>query len=379
MSPRDYYEILGVSKDSSQAEIKKAYRGLAKKYHPDLNPDNDEAEHKFKEANEAYEVLGNEEKRQRYDRFGHSGVNGQGAGGFGGGFGDFGDIGDIFGDFIGDIFGGGGRSQRRGPRKGKDLRYNLTITLEEVVNGTEKEISFKKIDNCKTCGGSGAAKGSSKRKCSTCNGTGTVNTTQNTPFGSFSSSKVCHACNGTGEVIETPCSSCHGTGKQRVDRKIKVKIPKGVDTNSMIPIRGEGEPGEYGGPKGDLYIVIHVKDHKFLNREGNDLYMDYSIDFVQASLGAEIEVPTISGNVILKIPAGTQPSMVFRIKEKGVPSVRGSHIGDQYVRVNVEIPKKLNERQRELMDQLAIEFGHDEKAVGTKKGFFDKVKNTFTN
>lgn len=379
MSPRDYYDILGVSKDANEAEVKKAYRQMAKKYHPDLNPDNKEAEQNFKEVNEAYEVLGNAEKRARYDRFGHAGVNGQGSGGFSGDFGGFGDIGDVFGDFFGDIFGGfGGRGQtRRGPQKGSDLRYNLSITLEEAVFGAEKEISFKKTDNCSVCNGSGATPGTSKKKCGACNGTGSIHTTQNTPFGSFASSKPCPTCRGEGEIIETPCSKCHGTGKERVERKIKIKVPKGVDTNSMIPIRGEGEPGTLGGPNGDLYVVIHVKEHKYFKREGTSIYLDYPIDFIQASLGAELEVPTIEGKVLLKIPEGTQTGTVFRIKDKGVPSLRNSQRGDQYVRVQVEIPKKLTDKQKQLMKQLATEFGHDEKLGGAKKGFFDKMREAF--
>lgn len=378
MSPKDYYEVLGVSKESGEAEIKKAYRQKAKKYHPDLNPNDKDAEQKFKEVNEAYEVLGNSEKRARYDRFGHEGVNG-GAGGFGGGFGDFGDIGDIFGDFIGDFFGGfGGRTQRRqGPQKGADLKYNLTIELEDVVHGIQKEIHFKKTDHCSHCKGTGAAPGTSKKKCSTCQGTGSVNSTQNTPFGSFSSSRVCPSCKGSGEIIETPCSYCHGSGKEMVERKIKVKIPKGVDNNAMIPIRGEGEPGILGGPNGDLYIVIQVKAHKRFKRDGKNVYIDYPIDFLQASLGAEMEVPTIDGNVLFKIPEGTQTDTVFRIKEKGMPSLKSSQRGDEYVRVKVEIPKKLTEKQRQLMKELAHEFGHDEKLGGAKKGFFDKMKEAF--
>ncbi|WDV44551.1 molecular chaperone DnaJ [Clostridiaceae bacterium M8S5] len=375
MGKRDYYEILGVQKGASEQEIKKAFRQLAKKYHPDLNPDNKEAEVKFKEINEAYEVLSNPEKKKRYDQFGHAGVNGQ-AGGFNAqGFEGFG---DIFGDIFGDFFGGGFSSQgrrRAGPKKGADLKYRVTISFEEAAFGTDKKIEVTRSEDCKECNGTGAKPGTSKKTCSKCGGSGEVRYSQNTPFGQFVNVKTCEACNGSGEEVESPCQSCSGTGKQKKTKKISIKIPAGVDTGSVIPLRGEGELGEKGGPRGDLYIYINVLPHKIFKREGNDIICEYPITFVQATLGDEVEVPTLDGKVKYKIPEGTQTGTVFRLKNKGIQSLRGYGRGDQYVKVNIEVPKNLNNTQKDILREFAKETGV--KVYEQKKGFFDKVKDMF--
>ncbi|WP_026893689.1 molecular chaperone DnaJ [Clostridiisalibacter paucivorans] len=376
MSKRDYYEILGVDKNASQDEIKRAYRKVAKKYHPDLNPNNEEASDKLKEANEAYEVLSNSEKRQRYDRFGHAGVNGNGAGGqgFEQGFGDFG---DIFGDIFGDFFGGGFSSRQRksGPKRGADIKYQIDIDFEEAAFGAEKEIKFRRMEDCSVCNGTGAKPGTKKSTCTKCNGTGEVRYAQKTPLGQFVNVKTCDECNGTGENIESPCNKCHGTGKEAKIKKINIKIPAGVDTGSVMPLRGEGEPGEKGGPRGDLYIYINVRPHKIFNREGNDVICEFPITFVQAALGDEVEVPTLDGKVKYKIPEGTQTGTVFRLKNKGIPNLRGYGRGDQYVKVVIEVPKNLNEKQKEILKEFAKETG--ETFHQQKKGFFDKVKDAF--
>lgn len=369
MEKRDYYEVLNVSKDDGLDEIKKAYRSLAKKYHPDLNPDNDEAEQKFKEINEAYEVLSDPDKRARYDRFGHAGVEGQ--------TGNFTGFGDLFDDIF-DIFGGGfstSYSRRSGPRKGSDIRYNLNLEFKEAVFGVEKEIQIRKVDECNTCKGTGVKPGSSKSTCSECNGTGEIKYTQNTPFGQFIRVGTCDACGGTGEIIKDKCTTCNGNGKVNKSKKLKVKVPAGVNNGSIISIREEGNAGEKGGPSGDLFIYITVKEHDIFKREGNDIYCEIPITFTQATLGAEIEVPTLEENITYNIPEGTQTGTVFKLKNKGVPNVRGYGKGDFYFKVEVKIPKKLTERQRELLEEFAKESG--ETYEKGKKGFFDKVKDAF--
>lgn len=378
MSKRDYYEILGLDKNASPEEIKKAYRKLAMKYHPDKNPDDKTAEDKFKEANEAYEVLGTPEKKQRYDQFGHAGVNGNGGGGFGdfGGFGGGGGFEDIFGDIF-DMFGGGGFSSRRrsGPQKGADIKYEVSISFEEAAFGTEKTIEFYKYENCNSCSGSGAKPGTSKKTCSHCKGTGEVRYAQRTPLGQIVNVKACDQCGGEGQIIEQPCETCKGKGKERKRKKMKVKIPAGVDNGSVIPMRGEGEPGTKGGPYGDLYILLRVLPHKIFEREGYDIICEIPITFVQAALGEELEVPTLEGRVKYKIPEGTQSSTIFRLKNKGVQNPKGYGKGDQYVKVVVETPKNLSEKQKEILKQFAAEGGED--IHEKRKSFFDKVKDAF--
>mgnify|MGYP001157845237 FL=1 len=373
---KDYYEILNVSRDASQDEIKSAYRKLAKKYHPDLNPNDKEAEQKFKEINEAYEVLSDPEKRKRYDMFGEAGANGQG-----GYSQDFGGFGDIFDDIF-DIFTGGfGRTSQRsrdyGPVRGADLRYELTLEFEEAVFGVEKEIQIRRAESCGTCDGTGVKPGSSKETCSKCNGTGEIRYAQRTPFGQFVRVATCDACGGSGEIIKEKCETCNGRGKVLKNRRIKVKIPAGVDTGSVISVRGEGEAGERGGPPGDLYVYINVKPHKIFKREGNDLYLTVPISFTEACLGAEIEVPTLEGIEKFSLPAGTQTGEVFKLKNMGVPNLRGVGRGDLYFEVQIQVPKKLTERQKQLLLELDKEFGKNRK--GSKKGFFRKMKDAFGN
>lgn len=380
MSKKDYYEVLGVSKDASQDEIKKAYRKLARQYHPDVNKEED-AETKFIEAQEAYDTLGDEQKRAQYDQFGHAGAQGgfggaSGFGGFGGSGGfsgqDFGDFGDIFDMF----FGGGGRGRSRSPnapRQGADLQYNMTIEFKEAIFGKETEITIPREEDCDTCQGTGAKAGTKPETCSKCQGSGQEEVVQNTPFGRIVNRRVCSVCNGTGKIIKEPCETCSGSGRVRNRKKIKVKIPAGIDTGSQIRIQGEGEAGINGGPAGDLFIVIHVRPHKYFKREGNDIFYDLDISFAQASLGDEVEVPTVDGEIMLKIPEGTQTGTSFRMRNKGVPRIRQSGRGDQYVKVTVVTPKKLSNEQKDLIRQLAEISG--EKLTPTDKSFFDKVKD----
>ena len=345
MSKRDFYEVLGVERGASEAEIKKAYRRLAMKYHPDRNPDDKDADGKFKEATEAYEVLSNAEKRQAYDQYGHAGVDPQMAGcaGFGGaGFSD------IFGDVFSDIFGGGGRGGRAGPQRGSDLRYNIEISLEEAVRGSQIEIRVPTLSECKICSGSGAKKGTSPTTCSTCNGAGQIRMQQ----GFFAVQQTCPRCHGSGQMITDPCTGCHGQGRIEDSKKLSVKIPPGVDTGDRIRLSGEGEAGTKGGPAGDLYVVVNVKQHDIFERDGRNLHCEVPISIVDATLGGELEVPTLDGRVKLKIPEGTQTGKLFRLRGKGVTPVRGGGVGDLICRVVVETPVKLNKRQRELLEEL---------------------------
>ncbi len=377
MAKRDVYEILGLDRNTSQAEVKKAYRKMAMKYHPDRNPDDQTAAEKFKEANEAYEILSDPEKRKRYDQFGYEGVSGQGPGGFGGAGGFGGGFEDIFGDIF-DMFGGGGgfsSSRRRGPRKGADLKYEMTITFEEAVFGAEKTIKVNKMDTCDTCHGSGAEPGSDTKACPHCNGTGEVRFAQRTPLGQILNVRPCDHCHGEGKIVENPCKTCGGSGKTKKEKKLKVNIPAGVDNGSMVSLTGEGSPGDKGGPPGDLYVMFTVKPHSIFVREGQHIMCDIPITFVQAALGDTIDVPTLEGEVKHKIPEGTQSGTVFRMKGKGVPSPRGLGKGDQYVKVIVEVPKNLSDKQKELLKEFAAE-GSDS-SHEQRKSFFEKVKDAF--
>ncbi|TFH74986.1 molecular chaperone DnaJ [Gammaproteobacteria bacterium LSUCC0112] len=368
MSKRDYYEVLGVARDATEADLKKAYRRVAMKHHPDRNPDNKESEELFKEANEAFEVLSDPEKKARYDQFGHAGVNQQGGGG--GGAGDFG---DIFSDIFGDIFGGaGGRAGggRAGVRKGADLRYNLELDLEDAVKGTTVKIRIPTAVACGTCDGTGAKKGTSPVDCTTCNGVGQVRMQQ----GFFSVQQTCPRCHGSGKQIKDPCNTCHGRGQVEEQKTLSVKVPAGVDEGDRIRLTGEGQAGTNGGPPGDLYVQVHMREHKLFVRDGRDLHCEIPISFVDAALGGELEVPTLDGRVKLKIPAETQTGKLFRLRGKGVTSVRGGGAGDLLCRVVVETPVQLTRRQKELLQEFQA-IGESEGSQSPKKtSWFDGVK-----
>lgn len=374
---RDYYEVLGLSKGASDDEIKKAFRKLAMKYHPDKNPGDKEAEEKFKEINEAYAVLSDPEQKSKYDKFGHAGVDPNSFAG-GGGFGGFGGFEDIF-DMFGSAFGGfGGSSRRRsnGPRKGSDIQKTMTIDFEEAAFGVKKQIKLTKNVKCKTCGGTGATPGTSKKTCPKCGGTGEVRTQQKTPLGVFQSVSPCPDCNGTGEINENPCSDCGGTGRVRDTVTISINIPAGVDNDSVIPVRGQGEPGINGGPDGDLYIVLNVRPHKIFERRGQDLWLEIPITFNQAALGDEIIVPTLEEKVSYKIPQGTQPGTVFRLRGKGIKSVRSNRKGDLYVKVSLEVPTKLNKKQKKAIENMGKEV--TDECYSKKSGFLDSIKEFFS-
>jgi molecular chaperone DnaJ len=375
---RDYYEILGVQKGTPKDEIKKAYRKLAMQFHPDKNPGNKEAEAKFKEASEAAEVLLDEEKKARYDQFGHAGVNGQGGGGFGGGGfqgGDFGDFGDIFGDIFGDMLGGGRRGGARGGRRsqgrpGDDLQMAVDIDFSEAAFGCEKTISLTKNVKCETCEGSGAKAGSSASTCDYCNGHGEVRRQQ----GFFTVSSACPKCNGTGQMIKDPCGTCSGQGKRRKKVDLQVKIPAGIDQGQRLKLSNEGDAGSQGGPNGDLYVVINIRPHEIFERDEFDVHCTVPISFSQAALGAEMEVPTLSGKVSLKIPVGTQSGVKMRLKGKGIQRLGGYGQGDQIVTVHVETPTKLTSEQKDLFQRLSETSGNSNPM---SRGFFDKVKDLF--
>lgn len=377
---RDYYEVLGVNRSAGKEELKKAYRRLARQYHPDVSKE-DDAGDRFKEINEAYEVLSDDNMRARYDRFGHAGVD-NGAGGFSGGYeGGFGSVADIFEEFFGGAFGGGGqRRRRRGPRRGADLRYDLKISFEEAVSGVEKEIDVTRPAVCPSCSGSGAEPGSRPVTCTTCNGSGEVRRVQQSILGSFVNVATCPTCQGSGEVIETPCKSCHGRKQVQETRTLKVKIPAGVDSDTQIRLSNEGAPGADGGPPGNLYVVIHVQDHKLYERRGDDIWIDLEINVAQAALGDEVKVPTIDGEETLSIPPGTESGKVFRLRGKGVPhldrSGRGidSGRGDQHVLIHVTMPKKLTDEQRDLFTKLAKTLGK-EVVPQREKGIFSQLKD----
>ena len=378
---RDYYEVLGVSKGASDDEIKKAYRKLAKKYHPDMNPGDKEAEAKFKEVNEAYSILSDKEKRARYDQFGHAGVDpNYGAGGPGGGFGGFDmgdiDLGDIFGSFFGGGFGGfGGSGQRRnGPQKGESLRANLTITFEEAAFGCEKEINLNRTEECDACHGSGCEPGTTAETCPDCRGTGVVRVQQRTGGFAFSSTAPCSRCRGTGKIIHSPCKSCGGSGSVKKSKRITVTIPAGIDDGQAISLRGQGNAGKNGGPAGDLIVGVRVKPHPQFRRDGTTVLYEQPVSFFQAAMGAELEIPTIDGKVKYTLPAGTQPGTTFRLRGKGIPELRGRGRGDQYVTVRVQVPTSLNSEQKEALRAFAQTMGEDLPEESGLKGFFDKRK-----
>lgn len=370
MSKRDYYEILGVSKTASEQELKSAYRKLAMKYHPDRNPGDKEAEEKFKEAAEAYAVLSNAETRARYDRYGHAGVGSSAASAGAWPGGDFGGFEDILGDLFGDFF-GGRSSRRRGPQRGSDLRYDLEITLEQAAAGYKTQIRVPRLETCETCKGSGAAPGTSPVTCNQCAGTGQIRFQQ----GFFSVSRTCGQCRGTGRMITSHCKSCHGMGMIEQERLLEVKIPAGVDTGARLRISGEGEAGPQGGPRGDLYVFIQVKEHELFERQGNNLHVNVPITFSQAALGAEINVPTLDGDTTLTIPEGTQTGSIFSIRGKGIVSLQGHGRGDLFVVTTVITPAKLNREQRRLFEQLA-ELEEKQNQARSRK-FSDKVKDIF--
>ncbi len=379
---RDYYEVLGVDKSASDDDLKKAYRKAAKKYHPDLNPGNAEAEKKFKEVNEAYEVLSDKEKRSRYDQFGHAGVDpnfgagGGGYGGYGGGFGDFGDLGDIFNSFFGGGFGGGGRrSNPNAPRRGKDAAASVTISFEEAAKGCKKTVKVTKIDNCTECDGTGAEKGTTAKTCPVCHGTGQVAATQRTPFGVIQTQQVCNNCHGSGKIIENPCKTCQGKGRIRHTVEQNIEIPAGIDDGQVISIRGAGDSGVNGGPSGDLQINVNVRPHPIFERDGYDVYCEIPITFTQAALGAEITVPTLDGKVKFTIHEGTQPGDEFKLKGKGIQRLRYSGRGDQYVKITVEVPKDLSKAQKEKLKEF--DNVTDDKNYNKRKSFMDKVKDFF--
>lgn len=371
MAKRDYYEVLGVSKNATEAELKSAYRKLAKKYHPDMNPGDAEAEAKFKEANEAYGVLSDAQSRQQYDTYGHDGPTGQG---FSGDFGGFGDIFDMF--FGGGGGGFGGTTRRNGPTRGADLRYDLTITFEEAAFGAKKEIEINRNETCPTCNGTGAENPNDVQTCPKCHGTGQVRTVRNTPLGSFANVTTCDQCHGEGKIINNPCKTCHGRKKVRKSRKINLNIPAGIDNDQAITLRGEGEPGVRGGSNGDLYVYISVIKHKLFERRGYDLHCEIPITFSQAALGGDIQVPTLEGKHAITLPEGTQTGKVFRLKNKGVQRLRSTSRGDLYVKVIIEVPRKLNNKQKELLKQFA-ELTNGEKYHTQRKGFFEKMKDVF--
>ena len=380
MAKRDYYEVLGVDKGADAQTLKKAYRKLAMQYHPDRNPDNPEAEAKFKEINEAYEVLSDDTKRANYDQFGHDGPQGfGGAGGFGG-FGGFGgggveDIFDMFGDMFGGGFGGSSRPRRRRPERGADIRQDITITFEEAAFGVKKSIKINRTEECSECNGSGAKSGTSKKTCPTCNGAGEVRTAQRTPFGNIMSTRVCSTCQGDGEVLESPCPKCNGQGKTRKVKTIEIDIPAGIDNDQMIKLSNQGDVGSKGGPRGDLYVAVRVMPHTLFTRDGFDIYFEMPITFAQAALGDEVEIPTLHGNVIYNIPEGTQTGTVFRLREKGIQKMRSNSKGDQYVKVIVDTPKKLNDKQKQLLKEFARECG--EEVHEKKKSFGQKIEDMF--
>ncbi len=366
---KDFYEVLGIARTATPEEIKKAFRKLAMQYHPDRNREAG-AEARFKEINQAFEVLSDPEKRAAYDRFGHAGVGNQAGAGFEG-FNNFGGFGDIF-----DAFFGGAQRQRHGPARGPDLRHNMTLTFEEAIFGVEKDIEVSRTEQCTLCGGTGAEPGSKPERCPSCNGSGEVRRVQQSIFGQFVNVTPCDRCHGEGRIITSPCVQCRGAGRERKQRKLEVKIPPGVDNGQQLRLSNEGEAGVQGGPPGNLYVLLNVQEHEFFKRDEDDIILDLPINFAQAALGDDLEVPTIDGKSQLKVPAGTQSGRIFELKDKGVPHLRGGGRGDQVVRVRVVTPANLSNDQRRLFKELADSLGvatmpHEE------KGLFDRIRDVF--
>lgn len=383
---RDYYEVLGVQKGASDDEIKKAYRRVAKKYHPDLHPGDKEAEAKFKEAGEAYEVLSNSEKRQRYDQYGHAGVDPNfGAGGYGGGFsggGDFSDLGDIFGSFFGGGFGGGGRRAKNGPRRGSDIEETVLISFEEAAFGIKKNLKIYKVEECDECSGKGCKSEADRITCPTCKGTGEFKNVTNSIFGQMVNVTTCNQCGGKGQIIKNPCQKCRGKGRIKRARMVDVDIPAGIDGGETVRYRGLGNAGTKGGPAGDLLVTVQIKRHDVFTRRGYDVYCNVPITFVQAALGADVDVPILDaeakgrlGKISYAIPEGTQPGTEFRLKGKGIPSVRSSVRGDMIIHVNVEVPKNLNKEQKDALRNFAK--ASNENNYKQHKSFFEKMKENF--
>ena len=370
---RDYYEVLGIQKGASEDEIKKAYKKLARKYHPDMNPGDKEAEEKFKEVNEANEVLSDPEKKARYDQFGFAGVDPNygagGAGGFGGGF-DFGDLGDIFGSFFGGGFGGGQRRNPNAPQRGESIRASVSVSFTDAAFGCEKSVTLERSEMCGTCKGNGCAPGTTPEVCPDCHGTGTVQVRRQTPMGVFASNGPCRKCGGTGRLIHQPCPDCRGGGTVRKRKTIQVTIPAGIDHGQTISLRGQGNAGKNGGPAGDLLITVMVQPHDLFRRDGVDVFCEAPITFTQAVLGAELEIPTIDGKVKYSIPEGTQTGTVFRLKGKGIPVLNGRGRGDQYVTVTIETPRNLNKEQKEALRKFSETVG--ENNYEKRKSFFKK-------
>jgi len=369
---RDYYEVLGVSKTAGDSEIKKAYRTLAKKYHPDMNPGDAEAEQKFKEVNEAYAVLSDAEKKAKYDQYGHAAFE-PGAGGFGGGgFEGFGDFGDIFSSFFGGGFGSGSGHRRSGPERGDDLGVRVSITFEEAVFGVKREVSYQKIQKCADCDGSGAAEGTHPKTCSKCGGSGQVRTTQRTILGMMQTMSECDACGGRGKIIDTPCKSCRGQGQTKVSKTLTVTIPAGIDDGQRVQLRGQGNDGRNGGPAGDLYIMVNVKPHKVFRREGRNIYCTVPITFTEAALGADIDIPTLEGDEKYHIPEGTQTGTSFTLRGRGVPDINSGRRGDLIITVAVEVPKNLSSDQKDILRKFAESCGEGNHSE--KSGFFKTLK-----
>ena len=386
MAKRDYYEVLGLQKGASEADIKKAFRKLAKQYHPDLNPDDPEAAEKFKEINEANEVLSDADKRAKYDQFGFAGVDpgyGAGQGGGFGGFGGFGggfegniDLGDIFDNiFGGGGFGGGTRSNPNAPRKGSDIAASLSISFMEACKGLTHDIEISRVDQCEECGGSGAKKGTDTRTCGECHGTGKVNFQQRSMFGMMTSTRPCSKCQGKGKIITDPCQKCSGSGRVQKKKTISINIPAGINDGMTMAVRGQGNIGTNGGPRGDLNVRIKVRPDPVFERRDNDIWIEVPITYMQAALGAEIEVPTIDGNVTYNVPAGTQPGTTFRLRGKGVQKLQREGRGDQFVKVFVEVPRNLSKKQKEALQ--AFEDTLDSKNYEKRSSFFDKIKDLF--
>ena len=381
MAKKDFYEVLGVARGASDDEIKSSYRKLAKTYHPDVNPGDQEAEAKFKEISEAYDTLSDPQKRAGYDRYGHDAASmggaGTGAGGFGGGFGGFG-----FEDILDSVFGGfGGQRRRNGPSRGNDLRHDMTLQFEEAVFGAQKEISITRNENCPDCGGSGAKAGTSPETCSVCGGSGQTTRAQNTAFGRFQTVETCQTCRGEGKVVRDPCTRCQGKGRVRTARKRMVSVPAGIADGQSLVLRNEGEPGQRGGDSGDLYIYVTVRPHKVFKRQDYDLHCDLQVSFTQAALGGEVEIPTLEGNVAQTLSEGTQPGSVIRVRGQGVPSVRGGNRGDLYAKVVVQVPKRMNSAQKEALRAYDEAMGgvYSDTSGKKKERFVDRVKDVFGN